>query len=118
MNRMLIPFDERISGSCSVDAEGLSLKASEDAFEMVTLFENRITGEFTARMRVAAGASTSPHSHDMVEEIYVLDGEFADEERHYSKGHYCIRQAGVLHTTTSEQGALVLLIYRRTDLKP
>ncbi|MGF6261863.1 anti-sigma factor ChrR (cupin superfamily) [Paraburkholderia youngii] len=63
-------------------------------------------------MRVAPGAYAESHSHTLLEEIYVLEGEFADENNHYGKGQYCIRAAGTPHTASSESGCTVLLVYR------
>jgi quercetin dioxygenase-like cupin family protein len=113
MSQTFISFDETVSGSRAVDAEGLSREMAGDGFEMVTLYENRETGESTILMRIAPGGTSQPHAHAMIEEIYVLDGEFNDHERRYAKGHYCIRQAGAIHETESMTGALVLLVYRQ-----
>jgi quercetin dioxygenase-like cupin family protein len=108
-----MPFDENAAGSSFVDPGQLSWQASDTpGFDIVTLFENRMTGESTVLMRVAPGAFADVHSHDMLEEIYVLDGEFADQTQRYAKGHYCIRAAGAPHTATSSTGCLVLLVYR------
>ena len=106
-------FDENVAGSSFVDPGQLSWQASDTpGFDTVTLFENRTTGESTVLMRVAPGAFADVHSHDMLEEIYVLEGEFADQTQRYVKGHYCIRAAGAPHTATSPTGCLVLLVYR------
>lgn len=108
-----MPFDENAVGSSFVDPGKLPWQASDlPGFDTVTLFENRSTGESTVLMRVAPGAFADVHSHELLEEIYVLEGEFADQAQRYAKGQYCIREAGVPHTATSESGCIVLLIYR------
>jgi anti-sigma factor ChrR (cupin superfamily) len=104
-----------VKGSHFLDATALQWQPSDaPGFDIVTLFENPSTGESTALMRVEAGARTGSHSHDLFEEIYVLDGEFSDEERTYQRGQYCVRSPGTLHTAASEQGCIVMLIYRDT----
>jgi anti-sigma factor ChrR (cupin superfamily) len=104
-----------VKGSHFLDATALQWQPSDaPGFDIVTLFENPSTGESTALMRVEAGARTGSHSHDLFEEIYVLDGEFSDEERTYQRGQYCVRFPGTLHTAASEKGCIVMLIYRNT----
>jgi anti-sigma factor ChrR (cupin superfamily) len=51
-------------------------------------------------------------SHDELEEILVLSGEFSDDERTYRTGDYCVRAPGALHTARSERGCTMLVIYR------
>jgi anti-sigma factor ChrR (cupin superfamily) len=102
-------------GSHFLDATALQWQPSDTpGFDLVTLFENPSNGESTALMRVEPGASTGSHSHDLFEEIYVLDGDFSDEERTYLRGQYCVRSPGTLHTAASEHGCVLLLIYRST----
>jgi anti-sigma factor ChrR (cupin superfamily) len=104
-----------VQGSHFLDATALQWQPSDTpGFDIVTLFENPSTGESTILMRVEPGASTGSHSHDLFEEIYVLDGEFSDEERTYLRGQYCVRSPGTLHTAASAPGCVVMLIYRST----
>jgi anti-sigma factor ChrR (cupin superfamily) len=104
-----------VQGSHFLDATALQWQPSDTpGFDIVTLFENPSTGESTILMRVEPGASTGSHSHDLFEEIYVLDGEFSDEERTYLRGQYCVRSPETLHTAASAPGCVVMLIYRST----
>jgi anti-sigma factor ChrR (cupin superfamily) len=112
---MRVTLGPDVKGSHFLDATALQWQPSDaPGFDIVTLFENPSTGESTALMRVEAGARTGSHSHDLFEEIYVLDGEFSDEERTYQRGQYCVRSPGTLHTAASEKGCIVMLIYRNT----
>lgn len=113
MSQDRLPFDQNAVGSSFLDPGNLSWQTSDTlGFDTITLFENRSTGESTVLMRVAPGAFADVHSHELLEEIYVLEGEFADQTQRYAKGQYCIRAAGAPHTATSESGCLVLLVYR------
>lgn len=113
MTEAHMPFNEDTAGSSFVDPAQLPWQPSDTpGFDIVTLFCNRTTGESTVLMKVAPGAFADVHAHEMLEEIYVLEGEFADQTQRYAKGHYCIREAGALHTATSPTGCLVLLVYR------
>jgi anti-sigma factor ChrR (cupin superfamily) len=102
-----------VTGSHFLDATTLKWQSTDTpGFDVVTLFENPFNGESTVLMRVDPGASTGSHSHELFEEIYVLDGDFSDEERTYLRGQYCVRSPGTLHTAASENGCMVMLIYR------
>jgi anti-sigma factor ChrR (cupin superfamily) len=112
---MRVTLGPDVKGSHFLDATALQWQPSDaPGFDIVTLFENPSTGESTALMRVKPGARTGSHGHDLFEEIYVLDGEFSDEERTYLRGQYCVRSPGTLHTAASEKGCIVMLIYRNT----
>jgi anti-sigma factor ChrR (cupin superfamily) len=107
------PFTAAVTGSRHLDADARRWAPSEvPGFDIVTLFENRATGELTQLMRVAPGAYAGPHAHDRLEEILVLDGTFADDAREYRQGSYCIRAPGAVHTARSATGCVVLLVYR------
>jgi len=86
------------------DAEGFLVK---------TLFSDPVTGDQTILMRVEPGAYAAPHSHEQVEHIYILDGSFSDGYGTYHAGDYLMRTPGSDHSTQSEQGATVLLMYTR-----
>ncbi len=104
-----------VKGSHFLDATALQWQPSDTpGFNIVTLFENPSTGASTVLMKVEPGASAGSHSHALFEEIYVLDGEFSDEERTYMRGQYCVRSPGTLHTATSKNGCVVMLIYRES----
>jgi anti-sigma factor ChrR (cupin superfamily) len=114
---MRVTLGPDVKGSHFLDAAALQWQPSDaPGFDIVTLFENPSTGESTALMRVEPGARTGSHSHDLFEEIYVLDGEFSDDERTYLRGQYCVRSPGTLHTAASEPGCVVMLIYRNTTV--
>jgi anti-sigma factor ChrR (cupin superfamily) len=113
MSSVATHFDESVKGSGFLDASLMDWQSSElPGFEIVTLFENSVTGESTSIMKVAPGAYAGMHTHDMLEEIYILEGEFSDQYRTYTKGQYCIREAGEPHTSASKEGCLVFLVYR------
>lgn len=65
----------------------------------------------TMLMKIDPGAFAGRHSHTELEQIYVLEGSFYDEERVLHAGDYCCRAAGAMHTAGSRDGAVVLLVY-------
>jgi hypothetical protein len=97
MSQDQVLFDESAVGSLFVDPGKLSWQASDaPGFDTIKLFENRLTGESTVLMKVAPGAFADVHSHELLEEIYVLEGEFADQTQCYAKGQYCASERPAL----------------------
>ena len=69
-------------------------------------------GQRTWLMRVEPGAFSPPHAHEgELEQIYVLEGSFYDDERLMRAGDFCCRAPGAMHCAGSEEGAIVLLVY-------
>ncbi len=68
-------------------------------------------GQETKLMKVDAGAFVDTHTHERLEQIYVLSGSFYDEENTYVAGDFIVRQAGSPHTAGSHDGATMILIY-------
>jgi anti-sigma factor ChrR (cupin superfamily) len=82
-------------------------------FRTRVLFHDPGTGESTALMQMDRGAAALAHAHEHVERIYVLEGSFSDDDGTYHAGDYVQRPAGANHTTWSDDGGLVLLVYTR-----
>ena len=61
-------------------------------------------------MRYAPGATIPRHRHLGDEQIYVLEGEVADDTGVCTAGNYARRPPGCVHTVRSAGGALVLAI--------
>lgn len=62
-------------------------------------------------MKVDAGVVAPPHTHDNLEQVFVLEGDFYDEYQTYSPGDFIVRAPGAIHTGGSRSGALALLVY-------
>ncbi len=62
-------------------------------------------------IRMAPGARSRTHSHDVVEQIYVLEGEFSDDARSYAAGDFIVRAPGAPHATYCENGSVALVTY-------
>ena len=100
------------TGSDLARAESLPWQQESGAgFAYKTLFEDLTTNQATLLMKVEAGALAAPHAHDQLEQVFVLEGTFYDEDRTYGPGNFVVRAPGALHTGGSEIGALVLLVY-------
>ena len=86
-------------------------EATEDpGFLYKPLFE--APGQRTCLMRVEPGAYSPPHAHEgELEQIYVLEGSFYDDDRLMRAGDFCCRAPGAMHSAGSDEGAVVLLVY-------
>lgn len=111
---------EALGGDVSkVPANGSSvLRAGADwrpsgtpGFWVKPLLEDERAGLRTWLMKSDPGATSELHSHDEIEQIYVLEGGFSDGEGTYGPGDYIVRAAGAQHLTSGGEGSLSLVIY-------
>lgn len=101
------------SGSLLIDLNSAEWQETETrGFYTKPIFKDEATGESTFLMKMDPGAHSPRHSHRQLEEILVLEGDFYDQDYRYVAGQYCIRAIGAEHETRSENGGVVLLIYR------
>jgi len=96
--------------SASVDWQPTGAKG----FWMKPLFEDAARGEKTLLMKVDPGAWSPMHTHPgELEQIYVLEGSFYDQDATMGPGDYCCRAPDAVHEAGSKDGAIVLLVYTR-----
>ena len=101
--------------SVSVAVDELPWKPTPTpGIDMKILVEDKETGLLTAIFRWGPGTELALHEHVEMEQSYVLDGEFEDDEGVYTKGNFVWRPKGHRHTARSPKGALVLCFF----LKP
>ena len=100
------------AASLSVATAGIEWQAcGSDGFWIKPLLEDPARGLRSWLMRVDPGAWSPPHAHDEVEQVYLLEGSFYDQDRRYGPGDYIVRDAGAEHSAGSDDGALMLLVY-------
>ena len=68
-------------------------------------------GYRTLLMKIESAPFGALHAHDEIEQIYVIEGDFFDDEKSYGPGDFIVRAPGALHRTGSKNGAIMLLIY-------
>jgi len=102
------------AGSALVRAGGEWRESGTPGFRVKVLVEDEAAGVRTWLMKSEPGARSALHNHPgEIEQIYVLEGQFADGEASYGPGDYVIRAPGAPHLTTGGEGALMLVIYSR-----
>jgi anti-sigma factor ChrR (cupin superfamily) len=82
--------------------EGISIKV---------LMEDEQNGLQTALVKWEPGATLPYHEHVEMEQTYVIEGSFGDEDGTVTAGNYVWRPAGSRHTATSKEGALTLAFF-------
>ena len=119
MTSKLVPF-EVVAGSVPVDVSSPDLPAP---VAVVTELVRGIgsnhatcddTGLLTALFRWQPGTVLALHEHVEIEQSYVLEGEFEDDDGVYPAGNFAWRPKGHRHIARSPKGALVLCFF----LKP
>ncbi|RMX10042.1 hypothetical protein EBQ34_12930 [Vandammella animalimorsus] len=104
------PMDSR-----SVAVDDLPWKPTPTpGIDMKVLLQDEETGLMTALFRWAPGTTLALHEHVEVEQSYVLEGEFEDDDGVYAAGSFTWRPKGHRHVARSPKGALVLCFF----LKP
>ena len=97
------------SGSKSVG--GNSWDKGDRPGELVRILVDDARGYRTMLLKVEPGPFGQAHSHDTIEQIYVLEGDFFDEEANYGRGDFVLRMPGAMHRTGSKNGCTMLLVY-------
>jgi len=76
--------------------------------DMKVLLEDPDSGLLTALFRWAPGSELPFHEHVRIEQTYVLEGSFEDEEGECHAGQFVWRPAGSRHVARSKHGALII----------
>ncbi len=88
---------------------------SEGVMRKSMAWEFPESGHATSLVRFEPGASFSPHTHPMGEEILVLDGVFSDENGDYAKGSYLRNPPGSRHQPFTREGCLLFVKLEQFD---
>ena len=92
-----------------VDVEGLPWKPTRwPGIDMKILIEDPESGLMTALFRWAPGSELPLHEHVRIEQTWVLEGSFEDEEGECRAGQFVWRPAGSRHVARSPKGALMI----------
>ena len=98
-----------LAGSKKIEASGWV--AGERPGELVRPLIDDTAGYRTMLLKVAAGPLGELHAHDTIEQIYVLDGDFFDDEASYGPGDFVVRMPGTQHRAGSRSGCTMMVVY-------
>lgn len=99
------------AGTAFVRAGGEWVDSGTAGFRIRPLMDDDNGRLRTSLMTVDPGATADLHAHAAIEQIYVIEGSFADQEATYGPGDFIVRAPGAMHTASSDTGAVVLLTY-------
>ncbi len=71
------------------------------------------SGPVTSIVRYDPGGRFAPHAHPEGEEVFVLEGVFADEHGEYPAGTWFLNPDGSRHTPSSPQGCVIFVRLRQ-----
>ena len=97
------------AGTAVVRASGWT--AGERPGELVRPLVDDASGFRTMVMQILPGPLGEAHAHDTIEQIYVIDGDFFDEDASYHAGDFVLRMPGTMHRAGSKDGATLLISY-------
>jgi anti-sigma factor ChrR (cupin superfamily) len=83
---------------------------------MKVLYRDEAKGEMTVLLKWEPGASLPFHRHPEIEQSYVIEGSFYDHDGICRAGEFVWRTAGSLHETHSDEGCVILAIYRKPNV--
>jgi len=95
------------------------LEWQETRFEKTSikvLYEDREKGEMTVLVRLEPGAHIPLHKHPELEQAFVLEGSMYDHDGCVRAGEYVWRRGGSVHENRSDEGALILAVYRKPNI--
>ena len=69
------------------------------------------SGYRTMLSKVGPGPLGVLHAHDTIEQIYVVEGDFYDDDASYGPGDFVLRMPGTQHRAGSKAGCTMLLVY-------
>ncbi|MCR9219158.1 MAG: cupin domain-containing protein [Alphaproteobacteria bacterium] len=120
-----VAFKERLKGrlqptpggSVYVDPEDMEWTKSQfDKIWMKVLYRNDAEGEMTVLLKWEPGAVLPFHKHPEIEQSFVLEGSFYDHDGVCRAGQYVYRHPGSMHQTRSDEGCLLLAVYRKPNI--
>lgn len=104
------------NGSTYVKIDSMDWQPSPfKGIQIKRLYENTKTGELTCLLKWEPGTTLPFHQHPELEQSYVLEGSFYDHDGICRAGEFVWRVPGSYHETKSDEGCLLLAIYRKPN---
>lgn len=104
-------------GSFYIDPESMDWQPSQfEKISMKVLYRNDEEGEMTVLLKWEPGAVLPFHRHPEIEQSFVLQGSFYDHDGICRAGQYVWRKPGSLHETHSDEGCILLAVYRKPNV--
>jgi anti-sigma factor ChrR (cupin superfamily) len=110
-------FVPTLGGSAYIKPQDMEWAPTQfDGISIKVLYEHKEKGEMTCLLKWEAGACSPIHKHPELEQSYVIEGSFYDHDGICRAGEFVWRRTGSIHETRSDEGAIVLAIYRKPNI--
>jgi len=115
--RLKVKLEPTPNGSVYIDPEEMEWSPSQfENIAMKVLFRDDEEGSMTVLLKWEPGAVLPFHKHPEIEQSFVLEGSFYDHDGICRAGQYVYRHAGSMHETKSDEGCLLLAVYRKPNV--
>ena len=120
-----VEFSERLKGkleptkggSVYVDPAKMEWQKSQfDKVWMKILYRDDAKGEMTVLLKWEPGTALPFHKHPEIEQSFVLEGSFYDHDGICRAGQYVYRHPGSMHAPKSDEGCVLLAVYRKPNV--
>jgi anti-sigma factor ChrR (cupin superfamily) len=78
------------------------------------IYHDPVSGMLTILSKLEPGSGIPPHTHEDLEQTYVLEGSLLDDEGECTAGNFVIRAKGSRHAPIAPKGCTMLVFF----LKP
>ena len=117
LERLAGKLQPTVNGSTYVDPGQLEWQPTQfDKIAMKVLYRNEAEGSMTVLLKWEPGAKLPFHRHPEIEQSWVLEGSFYDHDGICRAGQYVWRTPGSMHETHSDEGCVLLAIYRKPNV--
>src|SRR6516225_8426937 len=97
-----------------IETEQLPWIETTPGNKMKVIYHEPATGMLTILAKLEPGAGIPAHTHEDLEQTYVLEGSLLDEEGECTAGNFVIRAKGSRHSPTAPNGCTMIVFF----LKP
>src|ERR1700734_2683349 len=106
-----------IGGSVYVKPQDIAWAPTQFAgISIKVLYEDKAKGEMTCLLKWEPGATLPMHKHPEIEQTYVVGCSFYDHGGIWRAGEFVWRGVGSFHETHSDEGAVILAVYRKPNV--
>jgi anti-sigma factor ChrR (cupin superfamily) len=106
-----------VGGSTYLKPQEMAWEPTQfDGISIKILYQDKEKGEMTCFLKWEPGATLPMHKHPEIEQTFVLEGSFYDHDGICRAGEFVWRRVGSFHETHSDEGAVILAIYRKPNI--
>jgi anti-sigma factor ChrR (cupin superfamily) len=96
-----------------VDVENTPWIESGPGNKMKVLHRDPESGLLTIITKLAPGGMIPMHTHEDLEQTYILEGSLVDDEGACSAGNFVVRQKGSQHQPVAPNGCTMLVFFMK-----